>query len=1081
MRDREKIKDQLVNELVGLRQRVAELELLATEHKQVEEVLRESEEKYRNLVERANDGIVIIQNKIIKYVNPRLTEMWGGTAEEITGTPFTDYIYPDELPKVIDRYKRRMEGETLTQIYETILLQKDGGKAYVELNADIITYQGKPADLVFVRNTTERKRAEKELMESEEKYRNLVERANDGIMIIQGKEIKYVNPHLVEMWGGTAEEITGTPFTDYIYPNELPKVIDRFKRRMEGETLTMIFETVLRRKDGSKVYAELNSGIITYQGELSDLVIVRDTTERKRAEEILRKSEEKYRTLIKNINVGVYRNKGPKGKFIEANPAIVKMFGYESREEFLTIDVTDLYRNPKDRKKFNEKMLRDGFVRSQEIRLKKKDGIPFIGSVSVVIVKDKKGEVKYYDGIIEDITERKQAEEALRESEEKYRFLVDNSREIILIISKRGKILFANRIALTGFGYHEDELIGKSITRVLTKDSTMKALYSLAQEFLGRPQPEIELRLKAKSGEIRCFKFAQGSTPVHKNGKLVGIMVSAQDITERKRAEKELKKYHEHLEELVKKRTNELKKKTIELEQANIRLNEADCLKSEFLASMSHELRTPLNAIIGFSEILADKTFGELNNKQSKYINNVLISGRHLLQLINDILDLSKIEAGKMELETSKININSLLENSMIMIKEKAMKHGVKPNLNINQEILGLNILADERKFKQIIFNLLSNAVKFTPDGGSITTSAYREGKDLFISVSDTGIGIKPEDQERIFGKFEQVDSSYARQQRGTGLGLALTSQLVKLHGGRIWVKSEGEGKGSTFTFVIPIKTEEQKIEVQTEPEKLLTSQPKVDDSHSLILVVEDDRQASELISHYLSEAGYAVANAFDGAQAIEMARKLKPCAITLDIILPKKNGWDVLTELKSLPETVDIPVVIVSVVESRLFGLNLGAIEYFIKPLNKDKLIEVMQNVTNKTGKETKDITVLIIDDEPKTMDLLTDMLQLQGFDVLQAYGGQEGIDLAIKKHPDVIILDLMMPDVSGFDVAQQLRANFEAMEIPILVYTAKDLTEEDRQKLEGNVQAIALKSGSGKEALLKELKKLIKIKSGK
>ncbi|MCK4640787.1 MAG: response regulator [Candidatus Marinimicrobia bacterium] len=713
------------------------------------------------------------------------------------------------------------------------------------------------------------------------------------------------------------------------------------------------------------------------------------------------------------------------------------------------------------------------------------------GDYSVRVKKEGKDEIStLYDGfndMLEQIHERElerdKAEAAMRESEEKFRMLFESSSDAIMLLDKDG-FLDCNKETLKLFGLsRRKDLVGIHPSAMSPpyqpngKDSATLVKRKIAEAFK-KGYGKFEWVHRRKNGEdfpadvwLKSFTFKSLSV----------LQATVRDITERKRAEKELKKYHEHLEELVKERTNELENKTIELEQANIRLKEADRLKSEFLASMSHELRTPLNAVIGFSEILEDQTFGELNKKQAKYINNILISGRHLLQLINDILDLSKVEAGKMELETSKVNINSLLENSMIMIKEKAMKHGVKLNLNINQKILGLNILADERKLKQIVFNLLSNAVKFTPEGGSITTSAYREGKDLFINVSDTGIGIKPEDQERIFGKFEQVDSSYARQKQGTGLGLALTSQLVKLHGGRIWVESEGEGKGSSFTFVIPIKAEEQKIEVSVEPEKPLPSQQDVDDLLPLILVVEDDRQASELISHYLSEAGYAVANAFDGVQAVEMARKLKPRAITLDIMLPKKDGWDVLSELKSQPETVDIPVVIVSVVESRLFGLNLGAIEYFIKPVNKDKLIEVMQNVINKTGKETKDTTVLIIDDEPETVDLLTDMLQLQGFDVLPAYGGQEGIDLAIKKHPDVIILDLMMPEVSGFDVAQQLRANSEAMEIPILVYTAKDLTEEDRQKLDGNVQSIALKSGSGKEDLLKELEKVIKMKSKK
>jgi DNA-binding response OmpR family regulator len=279
-------------------------------------------------------------------------------------------------------------------------------------------------------------------------------------------------------------------------------------------------------------------------------------------------------------------------------------------------------------------------------------------------------------------------------------------------------------------------------------------------------------------------------------------------------------------------------------------------------------------------------------------------------------------------------------------------------------------------------------------------------------------------------------------------------------------VESEGEGKGSTFTFVIPIEAEKRKSEVATEPEEPLSSRPDIDDSRPLVLVVEDDRQASELISHYLSEAGYGVAHAFDGEHAIQMARELRPYAITLDIVLPKKDGWEVLAELKSLPEVKDIPVIIVSIIENRPFGLNLGAIEYFVKPVNKEQLVEAVRKI--------EAVTVLVVDDEPQTVELLTDMLRTEGFTVLQAYGGQQGVDLAIEKHPDLIILDLMMPEVSGFDVVEQLRAHPEAMEIPIMIYTSKDLTAEDRQRLNSHVQAIASKSASGKEDLLRELERL-------
>lgn len=368
----------------------------------------------------------------------------------------------------------------------------------------------------------------------------------------------------------------------------------------------------------------------------------------------------------------------------------------------------------------------------------------------------------------------------------------------------------------------------------------------------------------------------------------------------------------------------ELETKTSELEIAGRH-------KSEFLASMSHELRTPLNAVIGFSEVLLDRMFGEVNDRQDEYLRDIRSSGRHLLELINEILDLSKVEGGQMELEPSTFVVGTAVEGALAMVRERATQHRIELTVHIAGDVDLIE--ADERRFKQVLLNLLSNAVKFTPDGGSVTVRALREGTELVVSVTDTGIGVPPEDQDRIFESFQQGGRG-APKEEGTGLGLTLSRRIVKLFGGRMWLDSV-VGAGSTFGFSVPGLT-------QTAP---ADAAPRADGT-PVVLLLDEDRVSQDLVGAYLEQFPVEVMRAWDGGYAVDLIRTVRPAAVVLEIGLPRMDGWQVLAALKSDPATAAIPVVIASTVDNRPRGLALGAAAYLLKPVRRDELVGALRSV---------------------------------------------------------------------------------------------------------------------------------------
>lgn len=482
-------------------------------------------------------------------------------------------------------------------------------------------------------------------------------------------------------------------------------------------------------------------------------------------------------------------------------------------------------------------------------------------------------------------------------------------------------------------------------------------------------------------------------------------------------------------------------------QQAVAEMREADRVKSQFLANMSHELRTPLNSIIGFSRVIIKGIDGPVNEIQEQDLNAIYNSGQHLLRLINDILDLSKIEAGKMELSFSDVNIpdmiNSVLSTASGLLKDKPVK--LLKNLPADLPL----VQADNTRVRQVLLNLLSNAAKFTDEGTITVDTAIQDapkgGKELIIRVTDTGPGIAEADQGKLFQPFSQVDDSPTRKTGGTGLGLSICRSLIEMHGGRIGLEHSIVGEGSTFFFTIPLPAPP----APTDESNL--------DQGLVILAVDDDRQVISLYERYLQPQGYRVVPLTDPSKVISVAKELKPFAITLDVMMPSRDGWQILHELKNDPDTSAIPVVMCTILEEQEKGISLGAADYLCKPILQDELVSAMDRL-NQDGRIHD---ILVVDDDADDLRLVEKILNEQNrYQVTLAQGGSQGWDLISAKPPHAIILDLFMPDMNGFDLLEKLRAHSDLQDIPVIVLSGADLTSEQHQQLAQFGQQLLTKS---------------------
>jgi PAS domain S-box-containing protein len=687
-----------------------------------------------------------------------------------------------------------------------------------------------------------------------------------------------------------------------------------------------------------------------------------------------------------------------------------------------------------------------------ELTYIRKDRSRFPAVVSVTALRDAQDAIIGYLLIGTDNTARQQVEEERKKLDQRLRdqhfytrSLVESNIDALMTTDPRGIITDVNKQTEYLTGCTRDELIGAPFKNYFTDAARAEA--AINRVLSEGTVTNYELTARARDGKLTVVSY--NATTFHDRDRILqGVFAAARDMTELKGFEQTLR-------------------------QKNIELQDASRMKSEFLANMSHELRTPLNAIIGFSEVLRDGLMGELTAQQRGFIGDIFSSGKHLLALINDILDLSKVEAGKMTLDLESVQVASLFANSLSIVREKAAARQIHLDLDA-AEALG-TLHADPRKVKQIVYNLLSNAVKFTDEGGRVTLRAGRvpragvcklsgvwSGRScpladsafeefLEISVTDTGIGISPDGLEHLFQPFSQIDSGLARKFEGTGLGLAMVKLLAELHGGCVGVESAA-GIGSRFTVWLPFRPPEAAQTAINPPAPSIAALA----SGRTALVVEDDFKSADLIRLQLEAEGFTVLHAASAEAALALAVQEPLSLITLDIMLPNMDGWEFLSRIKQVSELKCIPVLIISIVADRNKGFALGAAAVMQKPIARQELYESLVELGLFPLSQSKTLKVLVVDDDPKAVELIAVDIMEMASHVLRAYGGREAIDTARLELPDLIVLDLLMPDVNGFDVVAALQERPETARIPILVVTAAAITNADRAKLNGFVSAI-------------------------
>ena len=951
---------------------------------------------------------------------------------------------------------------------------------------------------------TEREQTKTALQEREEHYRLLLDSSPDPIINYDlVGNVTYVNPAFTQMFGWKPHEVLGHPL-DFVPDEKKAELHEILQHALQIGRLDP-FET--KRLTKSEVQLDvLVSGALFRDANgnnIGTFVIIRDISERIRAEEALRASERRYRQLVESAN-SIILEWDTTGRVQFLNRFGQNFFGFTEEEivgrnvmgtivpeaetsgRDLQLMIEDMCQFPaKYEKNENENMKKDGervWVSWANKALMDADGNP-VGVLSIG----------------NDVTARRRAEEELRLQNEYLAALHDTTLGLLsrLDISNLLEALITRAAQLLGtkHGYiylvepetlllpPEERIIERKVGVGIFNQfigSRLKPGQGLSGKVWQSGQPMVVNDYNSWPGRspnfdenVMCAVMAvplTHNTDTNNSGsQVVGVLGVAYDTEFARTFDDEQIELLSRFGQLASIALDNARLYTA-AQQAREVAESANKTKSVFLANMSHELRTPLNAIIGYSEMLIEdaEDFGQEDIIPD--IEKIRGAGQHLLAVINDILDLSKIEAGKMELYLESFDISHMIKDVVSTIQPLIEKNANTLTVHCADDI-GL-LYADLTKVRQGLFNLLSNASKFTQKG-TITLSAAREtmnGMDwVTFRVADTGIGMTPEQMELLFEAFTQAELSTSRKYGGTGLGLTITKRFCQMMGGDIRVESEIE-VGSTFIIRLPAIVADPKDELRVIEPVIPES---ISDGGGTLLIIDDDPTVHDLMGRYLSKEGIQVVSAFSGEEGLRLAQEVRPSVITLDVLMPGMDGWAVLTALKGDPELAEIPVIMMTIVEDEDMGYMLGAIDHITKPINRNRLSAILKKYQNSrpSGK------VLVVEDNNETREMMRRTLEKEGWAVTEAENGRVALERVAENQPVLILLDLMMPEMDGFEFVTELRQEENWRSIPVVVVTAKDLTQEDRVRLNSSVTKVLQKGSYSRDELLAQVYNLVSV----